>query len=301
MGPVVVVGAHVQGLFLHVAAVPREGESVIGWGFEEPFDGGKSSNQAVAAARLGAPTVFVSVVGSDERGRRAVEFFRGQGIETRFCFQVEGPTDVGFVLLPPSKIPAIASALERNRELDVSTVERAAEAIRAAAVVVCALEAPQETARAAFALARAAGAPTVLNPAPADELDPDLVALTDVLVPNEHEAARLAGREGAPGELAVELAERLPGTAVVVTAGAAGAYTAESGRVRHVEARAVEAVDTTGAGDAFVAALAVRLRAGDAVTAATAFAVRAATISVTRPGTMTAFASAQEMEPFAYA
>jgi ribokinase len=297
VGPVVVVGAHVQGLFLEVAAVPREGESVIGWSFEEPFDGGKSSNQAVAAARLGAPTVFVSVVGSDERGRRAVEFFREQGIDTRFCFKVDGPTDVGFVLLPPSRIPAIASALERNRELNARMVERAAEAIRNAAVVACALEALQETAVAAFRTARAAGARTVLNPAPAAELAPELLDLTDVLVPNEHEAAALAGREGQPRDLAADLAERLPVSAVVVTAGAAGAYVAAEGCVEHVDAPAVEPVDTTGAGDAFVGALAVRLREGDALANAAAFAVRAATISVTRSGTMTAFATTDDFPP----
>jgi ribokinase len=295
VGPVVVVGAHVQGLFLQVDAVPREGESVIGWGFEEPLDGGKSSNQAVAAARLRAPTVFVSVVGSDERGRRAVEFFREQGIDTRFCFQVDGPTDVGFVLLPPSRIPAIASALERNRELDARMVERAAEAIRGAAVVACALEALQEAAVAAFRMARAASVRTVLNPAPAAELAPELVELTDVLVPNEHEAAALAGGDAPPGDLAAQLVERLPVSAVVVTAGGAGAYVATGDSVEHVGAPAVQAVDTTGAGDAFVGALAVRLREGDALATAVAFAVRAASVSVTRPGTMTAFAAPNDV------
>jgi ribokinase len=295
IGPVVVVGAHVQGLFLHVDAVPREGESVMGWGFEEPLDGGKSSNQAVAAARLGAPTLLVSVVGSDERGRRALEFFRAQGIDTRFCFHVDGPTDVGFVLLPPSKVPAIASALERNQELNARMVERAAEGIRRGAVVVCSLEAPQEAALAAFRVARAAGVRTVLNPAPAVELAPELLDLTDILVPNECEAAALAGRDAAPGDLAADLADRLPVSAIVVTAGAAGAYVIAGGRVDHLEAPAVEPVDTTGAGDAFVAALAVRLREGDALVNAAAFAVRAATISVTRSGTMTAFATAEDI------
>jgi ribokinase len=294
-GPVVVVGAHAQGLVLQVDAVPREGESVMGWGFDEPLDGGKSSNQAVAAARLGAPTVLVTVLGSDERGRRALAFFRGQGIDTRFCFEVDGPTDVGFVVLPPSKIPAIATALERNRELDARAIGRAAEAIRGGAVVVCALEAPQEAAVAAFRIARTAGVRTVLNPAPAAELDPELLALTDVLVPNEHEAAALAGAEGEPSELAAELRRRLAVPAVVVTAGAAGAYVAAEGAPAHVQAEAVEPVDTTGAGDAFVGALAVRLRAGDELTSAAAFAVRAATISVTRPGTMLAFAAADEV------
>jgi ribokinase len=294
-GPVVVVGAHIQGLFLHVDSVPAEGESVMGFGFEEPLDGGKASNQAVAAARLGAPTVFVTVVGNDDRAERALRFFAEVGIDTRFCFRLDGPTDVGFVLLPPSKIPAIASAMERNRELNAATVERAAEAIASGSIVVSGLEAPQEAASAAFRLAREAGVRTVLNPAPAADLEPALLELTDVLVPNEHEAAALAGRDGPPSALADELRGRLGVDAVIVTAGADGAFVAAGGPVRHARADRVVPVNTTGAGDAFVAALAVRLRAGDALEDAAAFAVRAATLSVTRPGTMLAFPTADEV------
>jgi ribokinase len=295
-GPVVVVGAHAQGLFLQVESVPREGESVMAWGFEEPADGGKSSNQAVAAARLGAPTVLVSVVGSDERGERALGFFREQGIDTRFCFQVEGPTDIGFVVLPPSKIPAIATACDRNQDLDAATIERAGEAIRSASLVVCALEAPQDAALTAFRIARSAGVRTVLNPAPAAELDPELLEFTQILVPNEHEAAALAGGDGSPGELAADLVGRLPVSSVVVTAGAYGAYVAEGRVVEHVAAPSVEPADTTGAGDAFVGALAVRLRERDSLLAASSFAVRAASLSVTRSGTMLAFPTHEEVE-----
>lgn len=293
----VVVGAHVQGLLLNVEALPGSGESVIGWGFAEPADGGKSTNQAVAAARLGAPTVLVSVVGDDERGRRAVRYFADERIDVRFCATVDAPTDVGFVLLPPDGVPAIATALECNRALDAALVERAAPAIRAAGCVVCALEAPQEAAVAAFRLARAAGAATILNPAPAGTLDPELVALTDLLVPNEHEASALAGRDGGPGDLAEELARSLDLPQVVVTAGAAGAYVVTAGSpAQEVGAPSVEVVDTTGAGDAFVAALAVALVRGDSILEAARFAVRAASLSVTRPGTMPSYPTIDEVE-----
>jgi ribokinase len=115
-----------------------------------------------------------------------------------------------------------------------------------------------------------------------------------VLVPNEHEAAALVGRDAAAPELAQELAQALAVETVIVTAGAAGAFLAEADRVVHVPARACDARDTTGAGDAFVGALAARLWAGDTVADATEFAVRAATLSVTRPGTMRAFATVEE-------
>src|SRR5207237_1577025 len=121
-------------------------------------DGGKASNQAVAAALLGAPVALVTVLGDDERGRRARAIFERHGIDTRWCVEVEGPTDVGFVLLPPSKIPAIASATDRSRELDAAFAERAAATIAEASVVVCQLAAPQEAALAAVRIARARGA-----------------------------------------------------------------------------------------------------------------------------------------------
>jgi ribokinase len=114
-------------------------------------------------------------------------------------------------------------------------------------------------------------------------------------VPNEHEAAELAGRDGRPGELAAVLGERLGAEAVVVTAGADGAYVAADGRVEHVPTSRADPVDTTGAGDAFLGALAARLRAGESLVEAAAYAVRAATIKVERSGTMPSFATASEV------
>lgn len=294
-GPIVVVGAHAQGLLLHVDSIPGEGESVLAWGFDEPMDGGKATNQAVAAARLGAPVRLVTVVGDDERGRRALNYFASVGIDVSWSIVVPGATDIGFVLLPPSAIPAIATAMERNAELGAELVRAQAGALAGASVVACQLEAPPEAALEAFRLARAGGATTILNPSPAVEVEPELFRLTDVLVPNEHEAALLAGGSGTPAELAAELAGRLGAGAVVVTAGADGAHVATVGTIKHVPARVVRAVDTTGAGDAFLGALAVRLQAGDDLDAAASYAVRAATLKVERSGTMPAFATPDDL------
>ena len=272
---------------------------MLGWGYEEPEDGGKATNQAIAAAYLGAPTVFVTVVGDDERGQRARSFLEAAGVETRWVTQVAGATDVGFVMLPPSKIPAITTAADRARDLDERRVRQAAEAVRAASLVVCQLEAPPETAKAAFAIARDVGVRTLLNPAPAQALDEELLSLTDLLIPNEHEAASLLGAEDEPAALAAGLAAENPHLDVVVTAGAAGAYVAGRGRpVSHVPAPSVaEVVDTTGAGDAFIGALATRLREGDDLDDAARFAVRVASFSVTRPGTIPAFSLFRDLEP----
>lgn len=294
--PIVVVGAHAQGLLLHVDSIPAEGQSVLAWGYEEPMDGGKATNQAVAVARLGVPVRLVTVVGNDERGRRAIGYFEDVGVNVSFSVVVDGATDVGFVLLPPNAIPAIATAMERSAQLDAPLVRRRASAIDGASSVICQLEAPPEAALEAFSIARERRVRTILNPSPVVPVPFELFELCDVLVPNEHEAAELVGREAPVAELAVAVLERLAIPVVVVTAGAAGAYVAAGGHVQHIPTRVAEAVDTTGAGDAFLAALAVRLRAEDDLADAVAYAVRAATIKVERPGTMPSFATAAEVE-----
>lgn len=290
--PIVVIGAHGQSLFMHVAAIPAEGETVAAFGYEETADGGKATNQAVAAARLGAPVRFVSVVGSDERGQRILAYLDGLRIDRRWVHVAEGPTDVGFVMLSPRRIPAIASCQDLSRHLDRQFVERAARSLAGASIVVCQLEAPPECAQTAFEIARANGATTILNPAPMVPLPVGLLELVDVLVPNQHEAADIIGRDAPVAELADRLADMAPWARVIVTAGEDGAYLATAGTPNHhIGAPTVQALDTTGAGDAFVGALAVGLRDGRTVLEATLFAVSAAALSVTRPGTLDAFAS----------
>jgi ribokinase len=290
--PIVVVGAHGQSLFMHVSAIPREGETVVAFGYEETVDGGKATNQAVAAARLGAPVRFVSVVGNDERGLRIVRYLDEQGIDRRWVSTVDGATDVGFVMLSPRRVPAIASCQDLSRRLDARFVARASRALSGASIVVCQLEAPPACTQATFELARLGGATTLFNPAPMVPLPDGLLELADVIVPNHHEAASIVGRDGPPDELAARLADRAPWAQVIVTAGEDGAYLARAGAgAWHIAAPRVRSVDTTGAGDAFVGALAVCLRDRWDLEEAAAFAVTAAALSVTRPGTLEAFAT----------
>ena len=294
---VVVVGAHAQGMWLRVDQVPKEGETVLGWGFEEPLDGGKATNQAVAVAKLGVPVSLVSVFGDDERGERIRQYLLAEGVDLTFAVVVHGPTDVGFNILPRSGVPAIVTANDKSCLLDKATAELAAPALREASCVLAQLEAPPQVASAAFEIARAGGALTVLNPAPAADLDDELLALTDILVPNEHEAASLLGRNAPFADLAGELRRESGVRAVVVTAGADGAYVASGdGGVDHVPAPSVKAVDTTGAGDTFIGALASQLHVGRPLLGAVRFGVLYAARSVTRAGTMPAYARFEEVE-----
>jgi ribokinase len=134
--PIVVAGAHGVALRFEVEAVPREGETILGRSFSEPEDGGKATNQAVAAAKLGAPVRVLTLVGDDDRGRWWRERFEWYGLDTRFVIEGDGPTDVGVVLLPPSGIPAIVSTLETTVALDAAAVEARASAFDGASFVV---------------------------------------------------------------------------------------------------------------------------------------------------------------------
>jgi ribokinase len=296
VGPIVCVGAHISALFVDVERIPAEGETILGSAIREPLDGGKSTCQAVAAARLGAPVTFVSVVGTDDRGRWWRSFLEGEGIDTNWLVSVEGSTDVGVVMLPPSRVPAIVSVMALSRHLDAPLVEAAADAIRTASMLICSLECPPDAVRTAFEIARAAGVTTVLNPAPVSGIGPELLSLADIIVPNEHEAAALAGTPGAPGDLSRVLAERHAPALVVVTAGEAGAYLARPGRALfRAPAASVEPVDTTGAGDAFIGAFAACLHRGAEPEEAVRYGVAVASQSVLREGSIASYPRLAEL------
>jgi ribokinase len=296
-GPIVCVGAHMQCLFMRVERVPSEGETVLGSAYGEPTDGAKASNVAVAAARLGAPVALVTVIGDDERASRWKRFFADEGIDTRFVATRPGPTDVGVVMLPPSMIPAIISVADISQSLTDHVADAAYEALSQASIVIGALESPQSGIARAFEIGKASGAQTLLIPSPAVPLELRLAAVTDILLPNQHEAAVLAGTSEAPETLARRLVETLPACAVLVTAAEDGVHVAEAGALTvHVPAVNVgEVVDTTGAGDAFTAAVSVMLRAGRGVADAARFAVWVAGYSVTKASTMPSYPTRAEL------
>jgi ribokinase len=166
-----------------------------------------------------------------------------------------------------------------------------------AAIVLCQLEAPLEAALAAFTAARAVGAPTVLNPSPPQRLTEKLLSLTDLVVANVHEAARLLGSPAKPPELARRLQRACPGKCVIVTAGPGGAHACDAGgNTAWAPAPAVDVVDKNGAGDAFMGALAVRLRDGRTLEDAMRYAVIAGSLSVTRVGSAASYPTAYEVE-----
>jgi ribokinase len=279
---VYVVGSVNVDLVVSAATLPRPGETVAGGTFER-HGGGKSANQAVAAARLGANVRMVGAVGDDDLGAEALALLEAEGIDVSAVGRLEGSaTGVALIVVDAAGENQIAVASGANNELKPAAVEAALADAEPGGVVLIGLEVPDAPVLAAARAARAAGLQVVLNPAPARPLPDELLALGPVLTPNEPEAAALSG-EADPDAAARALTHRT-GAPVVVTIGPAGALLADGDALERIPAPKVEAVDTTGAGDAFNGALAAALAGGAGVADAVRTAISAAADSVTRPG-----------------
>lgn len=296
-----IVGSSNIDLTFRSDRLPRAGETISGTGFHLGF-GGKGANQAVMAARLGARVTLISRVGQDGFGEGALRHFQEQGMDTSNVSRDETlPSGTAAILVDAAAQNRIIVVAGANAALSPRDVHRAAAAIQSSQLLLGQLEVPLETTLAAFQAAKAAGVPTMLNPAPAVPLPDELLRLTDTCVPNETEIESLTGQPAATlaeAEAAARtLLERGPGR-VVVTLGVQGALLVEPGRVEHVPAFAVPAVDTTGAGDAFIGSLAVFLGKGWTWLEAMSWANAAAALSVTRPGAQASFPNRAEVEAF---
>ncbi|MGH7776516.1 MAG: ribokinase [Candidatus Dormibacterales bacterium] len=276
-GDVVVMGSLNADLVLPVGHLPRAGETVLG-GELRTLPGGKGGNQAVAAARLGGRVFMVGRVGEDSLGAFLLERLARAGVDTGLvAADPASPTGTALVLVDERGENCIAVAPGANARVGEPEVARASGRLRAGDVLAMQLEVPVEAVLAAAERARAVGATVVLNASPAGRLIPGLLALVDVLVVNELEAAGLAGTGAGAGALA----SLGPGT-VVVTRGSGPTSLYGGGREVSSSPPRVDPIDTTGAGDAFAGALALALarglEAGAAVRVANA-AGAAATLS----------------------
>jgi ribokinase len=295
---IAVVGSYGAGLTMRVPRSPEAGETVSGGAFD-PGPGGKGSNQAIGAARLGAEVSLLTAVGDDDFGRAARELWRAEGVGAEHVRTTRSPTMVGFILVEPSGENRIAIAPGALDELDAEAVDAFGAEIAAADVLVVSMEIPEEAVAAALRAGHRAGTRTLLNPAPARPLPADLWPLIDVLTPNQTEAPVLLGLAAGHGlgdeELVRALRERTGGD-VVLTRGGDGALVSGADGVTAVApylARTV--VDTTGAGDAFTAALAVALAEGRELVDAVRFAAAAGAHTVTVAGVVPALPTTDQL------
>ena len=300
----VVVGGYNRDLGLSVDRFPQPGETRAGRGFLESH-GGKGSNQAVQAARCGVAVAIVAAVGADAGAAAGRALWRAEGIEAGAVVEhVDAATGVAIILVDPAGQNQIVYDPGANMRLAVADVERASAAVAGAALVAAQLETPVAPTLRAFEIARRAGAATLLNPAPAPPDLPDaLWHATDFLVANELEGATLArlAIDADPRAIGARLMPRVR-SAVVLTVGAGGAWLFTPGREpRHRPALAVSAIDTTGAGDAFIGAFAARWLAGGDLDAALDWGVAAGGLACTRRGVVPALARGDEIEQAARA
>jgi ribokinase len=296
---VFVLGSINQDFVLKVERRPEPGETVTNAELSTG-NGGKGANQSAAAALLGASVTILGRVGEDEFGEPLVRALRDKGVDTGL---VEGVRDVStgaaFITVTPDGENAITVAPGANRSLTPDDVDAAAEAIGGASVFVAQMEIPVETVLRAVEVAAERDVRPLVNLAPTFEVPRELLGKLDPLVVNEHEAAFLLGDrvEGVEGALsaAPELLSLGPRSAVI-TVGEAGAVFAQDRAVQHLAAPKVDVVDTTGAGDAFVGALATRLARGDSLEDAVAYAVRAGAAAVTKEGAQGALPTPEVVE-----
>jgi ribokinase len=284
---VVVVGSANLDYTVRVPRLPEPGETVLGDDLLTSH-GGKGANQAVAARRAGAAVTFLGKRGADAPGEAIARRLAAEGIGTAgFLTDPAAPTGAAFIAVDPGGQNQIVVAPGANAALTVEDLRACAPLLRGGRVLLTQLETPIATVGEALRAAQASGMLTILNPAPAAPLSPELFRTVDLLVPNEPEAAQLADRPAGSIAEAEAAAARLLGygcKAVVVTLGSQGALLLRGGEARHFPAFPVEAVDETAAGDAFCGALAAALAEGSPLEAAIPFACAAGALTCTRRG-----------------
>lgn len=296
---VVVVGSINADQVTTVLRHPLPGETLIGTSITV-LPGGKGANQAVAAAQLGARVSMVGAIGQDALATSATAILESAKVDLSAVLAVAGPTGLAVITVADDGENTIIVIPGANAAVDAEIVGQSADLIAAAAVLVLQGEIPAAASAAAARLARGR---VVLNLAPVIELDPETIAAADPLIVNEHEAALLLAQltPGAPPPVSdAEAVARLRDwgvTSVVLTRGALGAIVSDADGTDAVASPVVVAVDSSGAGDAFVGALSARLAAGDTLREAARLAVRVGAFAVQSRGTQPSYPHAGDILP----
>ena len=291
---ITVVGSFAVGMTLRTQRMPVFGETIVGSDFDMG-PGGKGSNQAVGVARLGAEAHLAGIIGDDRLGEIAIDLYDREGVGASFLQRTtEMATGVGFIILNHEGENGIILDMGANELMDSAFVDQVEAQIARSDVVMSVLEIPVAAAARAMELGAKHSVRTILNPAPATALDANVLRNVDYLTPNETELRILLGL--APDDPAdtVELARRLRARGVgnlIVTMGEKGALILTEDGMETVDGVPVEVVDTTGAGDAFNAGLAVALAEGKSLSAAVHFANRCGAFACRALGAVTALAT----------
>jgi ribokinase len=299
---IVVLGSMNSDFVMRTDVFPKPGETVRGDHFLEAA-GGKGANQAVAAQRLGASVTLLSAIGSDKRGEAMLELLRAEGIDTSHVKRVpDAPSGAALILIDSSGEKSIVAAPGATSALDRGYIEEHAEAIRSADLLLVQFEAPMATVIAAAHTAKDAGVPVVLDPAPAVQEAPvELLRLLRAVRPNSHEAEALTGVRVCDRQTATEAARALKKFGIgylAVQGGDEGNLLLAAEEEVWTPKMKVKAVDATGAGDAFVAALSLAILEEMPPQQAGAFCSAAAALATTKMGAQPSLPTRAEVEQF---
>lgn len=302
---IIVLGGLNMDLVVRVPVIPKPGETITGYNFGT-FPGGKGANQAVALARLGARVSMIGRTGADDFGRALRQGLLDEGINADFVREdPEHATGVALITVEDSGQNNISVASGANMQVTPAEVEAALERLAPFDLLLMPLEIPLESILTAATAVRRMGAHLALNPSPAQPLPAELVAAADVLVPNEVETAMLTGMNVSDEDGVLAAAGRLRAMGVgrvAVTLGGRGALLMdETGQVTRLPAHQVKVVDTTAAGDAFVAGLTVGLGEGMSFVEAARLASAAGALAVTRLGAQPSLPNRAEVEDLIHA
>ena len=278
---IAVVGSAMMDLTAYAEILPEPGQTLAGQLFTTGF-GGKGANQAVMAAHCGAEVHFIGKLGKDVFGQAIADNFVKVGINSQFVETSQTPNGVAHIWVDGNGENRIIIIPGANHEIEIAKAVEAINSIKDLAVVVAQCEIKQEVTLAAFKAAKARGCVTILNPAPYQEISAELLALCDWIIPNETEFRELHGELPTSDDV---LKKFRPGKNSIVTLGSQGAvYISADGQLTKVAAPKVTAVDTTGAGDAFVGTLAFSIYSfKDTITAIT-LGINVESLIVTRKG-----------------
>jgi ribokinase len=290
---IAVVGSAMIDLTAYATVIPAPGQTLEGDLFTTGF-GGKGANQAVIAAHCGAEVHFVGKLGRDLFGDSIAENFKKLGIDSEYVERSDTPNGVAHIWVDANGENRIIIIPGANHEIESKKAIEAIESIAGLAVVVAQCEIQQEVTLAAFSAAKERGCVTILNPAPYQPLSKELLAVTDWIIPNETEFKELHGQAPTSDDV---LKSFRPGKNSIVTLGSEGAVLITSdGNLTRVSAPKVNAVDTTGAGDAFVGVFAFGLASGKNPEDAMKLGIKVASMSVTRKGAQSSYPSQAEIE-----
>jgi ribokinase len=296
-----VVGSSMIDLISKVPRLPKLGETLVGHSFHLGY-GGKGANQAVMAAKLGAQVTMVNKVGRDVFGEGTLRNYRELGIDTtHVLFDESRFSGVAPIFVDDNAQNFIVIVPGANLGLLPADVHEAEQVILDADILICQLEIPVETTLEAFRIAKRGNVRTILNPAPAAPIPDELLQLSDICAPNETETELLTGQLVGTLAEAEAAARKLlsRGTrTVILTLGERGALLVDEDTVENIPAVKVDAVDPTGAGDAFIGSLAVYLGEGLPIRDAIWRANAVAALSVTRIGTQVSFPERAEADDF---